>query len=122
MSQDVPPLKEWSHVAAAAATTPQGGNMRLFMNGNLTKETPFPALKGLPSDADTQDALIGRTWEDARFFQGMIDEVAIFSVALSEDDINSIATKGLSKAIGITAVFSASKIATAWAAIKCALE
>lgn len=118
MSQGVPPLKEWSHVAAAAETTPQGGNMKLFMNGKLTKETPFPALKGLPGDSDTQDVLIGRTWEDARFFQGMIDEVAIFNVALSEDDINSIATKGLSRATGITAVSISGKIAAAWAAIK----
>ena len=41
-----PPLKEWSHVAASG----QEGDMKLFMNGSLTKETPLGTLKAFPGD------------------------------------------------------------------------
>jgi len=47
-----------------------------------------------------------------------MDEVAIFDVALIEDDMKSIMTNGLEKATGITAVSPADKIAITWASIK----
>ena len=62
---------------------------------------------------------IGRYYDLARVFSGLIDEVAIFNVVLTEDDIKTIMTKGLE---GISAVSSAGKLATTWAEIKCALE
>lgn len=50
-----------------------------------------------------------------RFGKGTIDEVAIFDVALSRDDIQSIMNKGFLMAL---AVESADKLATTWADIK----
>jgi len=52
---------------------------------------------------------------DNYYIQGIIDEVAIFNVALTEDDVNVIMNKGLEKA---SAVFTADKLATSWRAIK----
>ena len=42
-----------------------------------------------------------------------MDEVAIFNVALAEEDIEKLATVGFSKSVS-----SAGKLATAWGAIK----
>ncbi|MFC1713538.1 hypothetical protein ACFL6S_07720 [Candidatus Poribacteria bacterium] len=49
----------------------------------------------------------------------LIDEVAILNRVLTEDEINTIMTKGLDKALGITAVFPANKLATRWSTVKC---
>lgn len=49
------------------------------------------------------------------FFNGIIDEVTIFNVALTENDIQSIMTKGLKS---VAAVSPTGKLATAWGAIK----
>jgi hypothetical protein len=51
----------------------------------------------------------------AGFFKGIIDEVAIFNVALSEADIKEIMNMSVS---GKAAVSSSGKLATAWAMIK----
>jgi hypothetical protein len=50
------------------------------------------------------------------FFHGIIDEVAVFNEALSEDHIKSIMDLGLS--VVTTSVSPSGKIATAWASIK----
>ena len=55
---------------------------------------------------------------EATRFNGVIDEVAIFNVALDVDDINEIMTEGLGEATGITAVEPSGKLAATWASIK----
>ena len=52
---------------------------------------------------------------DGDCYGGIIDEVAIFNVVLSEDDIQNIMNKGLE---GMTAVSSAGKLTTTWGVIK----
>jgi len=56
----------------------------------------------------------GTSW----YFNGIIDEVAVFNVALSENDIGSIMTKGLEEATGMTAVSPSGKLTTTWGDIK----
>lgn len=51
-------------------------------------------------------------------FAGEIGEVAVFNVPLSEGDINTIMTKGLSRALGWTAVYLKEKLATIWGRVK----
>ena len=58
---------------------------------------------------------IGRYYDLARVFSGLIDEVAIFNVVLTDDDIQTIMTKGLE---GISAVSPSGKLTTTWAEIK----
>ena len=53
------------------------------------------------------------TW--GQYFSGQFDEVAFFSVALTEDDIEILVTKGLKSAL---AVFPAGKLAITWGNIK----
>ena len=52
---------------------------------------------------------------DGTYFQGMIDEVAIFDDALGGVEISKIATDGFG---GGTPVFPADKLATKWSKIK----
>ena len=50
-----------------------------------------------------------------QYFSGQFDEIAFFSVALTEDDIGILVTKGLKSAL---AVYPAGKLATTWGNIK----
>ena len=112
------PLKTWTHLAFVVESGKGGGKISAFTDGKLVKETPSAALKGLPGDADTQDVVIGRTHEGSRFFGGMIDEVALFNVALTEADMADIVKSGLSRTLGITAVEATGKLTTTWATLK----
>jgi concanavalin A-like lectin/glucanase superfamily protein len=114
LSQALLPLDEWFHLAYVI--TP--GVMKCFVNGAVAKETANAALKDLPGDGDTNDFLVGRTWEDQRFLGGAMDEVALFTVALSDDEIKRIADNGLERGIGLAAVDPAGKLATTWSKIR----
>lgn len=57
----------------------------------------------------------GGWYGTSRFFNGLLDDVAIFEGALSEDDIKDIATRGL---IDAAAVSPSGKLSIAWATIK----
>ena len=48
-------------------------------------------------------------------FNGILDEIAIFNIALTEDDIKTIMTEGLERTL---AVSPAGKLSTTWASIK----
>jgi len=67
----------------------------------------------------TNDATIG-AWinypASPQYFNGTIDEVAIFNVALTDADINSIMNQGLQNVVG--AVSPTGKLTTTWASIK----
>jgi hypothetical protein len=84
----------------------------------MAKETQRPALKGLAGDGDTQDVVIGKTWENQRFFGGAIDEVGLFMTALRDDEVKRIAENGLKRGVGITAVRPGDKLATMWSKIR----
>ena len=92
--------------------------MKLYINGILDKEMPSAALKSLPGDSDANDVVIGKTWEGQRFFGGVIDEVALFDVALTAEEIKRIAENGLERGIGLTAVEPSSKLAATWGMLK----
>ena len=49
---------------------------------------------------------------------GMMDEVAVFNVALPVDDIKEIMDEGLEAALGIIAVDLSGKLATTWGDVK----
>ncbi|MDE0011279.1 MAG: LamG domain-containing protein [Candidatus Poribacteria bacterium] len=71
-----------------------------------------------PIDADDGPVFIGRdTCCDGRFGDAVIDEVAIFNVALGEDDIQMMMEKGLS-ALLLTPVEPEGKLSTTWANVK----
>ena len=71
-----------------------------------------------PLDADDGPVFIGRdTCCDGRFGNAIIDEVAIFNVALNADEIQAMMEKGLS-AMLLTPVDPKDKLSTTWADVK----
>ena len=71
-----------------------------------------------PIDADDGELFIGRdTCCDGRIGDAVIDEVAIFNVALSASEIKLMMDKGLS-ALLLTPVEPEDKLSTTWASVK----
>jgi hypothetical protein len=101
---------KWQHVAY----TYDGANIRLYVNGALvgTKEASGDIL------TDDKDFRIADWPGGARNFNGLIDEVAVFNVTLTEDDIKNIMNNGLGKSIVMAAVFPKGKLTSTWAGIK----
>ena len=106
-----PSKKVWHHLAGSYDDS--NGELIAYVDGKeyatakangTVLENKWPALHiGKPNNVD------------AYYIQGVIDEVAVFNVALTEDDINAIMTSGLEKAF---AVFAAGKLAISWGVIK----
>lgn len=61
---------------------------------------------------------IGSRDDKQEAFTGLIDEIAFFNVALSDDDIKAIADSGLSVVLGFAAVSPEAKLAMTWAKLK----
>ena len=80
-----------------------------FIDGELVSSEPrTPATVGTT-------LIMGEEVDRNEWFNGSIDEVAIFSVVLGEDDIKSIMTKGLKRSAAIS---PSGKLAAAWGQIK----
>jgi len=77
------------------------------------------AAVGSPPPADQAEVHIGG-WQNntSELIDGMLDEVAIFGVAITEDDMKNLMTKGIEKALGITPVEPSGKLSATWADIK----
>ncbi|MBC8468743.1 MAG: hypothetical protein H8D56_04665 [Planctomycetes bacterium] len=54
----------------------------------------------------------------ADFAKGIIDDVGLFNVALSLEEINDIMKEGVGRTTGISAISFVGKLATAWGKIK----
>lgn len=105
--------KTWYH----AALTSDGTTLLLYMDG----EKVANAGSGKPL-YDDKTVRIGVHPDDTgAAFDGFIDEIALFSEALSQEDIQAIMNKGLEATAGVNAVFSVGKLATAWGSIRIGL-
>lgn len=98
----------WHHVAFVL----DSGAVKVYKDGVKTVDSTYQVGEGFSNQDNLQ---IGTT-----NFAGAFDEVAIFNIALEDDDIKEIMEDGLEKATGVlqTAVSSADRFATTWAGIK----
>ena len=99
---------KWHHIGG----TYDGKKVNVFVDGELEASNaaagPFKTgAKYIGSRDDKQEA-----------FTGLIDEIAFFNVALSEDDMKAIAESGLSVVLGFASVSPQAKLATTWAQLK----
>jgi len=109
-SEGQPPTGQWVHIAG----TYDGASQILYFDGEIVGENNEAfSFRG----DNNLSVIIGKGVDrDNYAFNGSIDEVAVFNVALTADDINDIMTNGLSS---ITAAVSTSgKLATTWSEIK----
>jgi len=101
--------EEWHFLVASY----DGKNLHVYVDGKHEKEQPFAQ-----ADSNTAPVTIGDRLDGSQPISGIIDDVGLFSVALSEKDINDIMTKGLGAATGVAPVNSLGKLASTWGMIK----
>lgn len=101
-------LHEWQHVVASVDDQ---GFHRYWINGEPVGE--FGRQHPPPGTADVDDVYIGRTHERNREFLGIIDEVRIWSRALSTDEIRQEMIFSMT-----ISVSPRGKLATLWADLK----
>lgn len=101
-----PALKEWHHVAS----TYDGSAIRQYIDGKLDVEFKPPAGKINSVDIVFR---IGKSQTGLSGTVCLVDEVAIYNRALSEDEINQDMNNGV-----LFAVDPGGKLATTWANLK----
>src|SRR5690606_19665942 len=79
------PLNQWSHVV----TTYDGSEKRIYINGDLDIATAVTGTLGTGGDV-TIGALAADRDNTDRRFDGLIDDVRVYSRALSADDIKAL--------------------------------
>ena len=99
---------KWHQIAG----TYDGKKVNVYVDGELE------ASNAAAGPFKTGPKYIGSRHDKQEAYTGLIDEIAFFNVALSENDVKAIAESGLSIALGFAAVSPQSKLATAWAKLK----
>ena len=106
--------KEWIHVVETRDVAKR--EYRMYKNGEAIANDKWAKCGAHPcgdSSASNLNLLIGSGY--AGKFRGIIDDVAIFNVVLSEDEIQDIMDDGLE---GAFAVSPTGKLTTTWANLK----
>jgi hypothetical protein len=112
-SDDEIPADSWSHVAV----TYDGSTKKLYIDGNLVNLGVFNGADRQGEIGTSANNILiaqGNTGVGAQAFEGLIDEIAVFNIALTENDIKDF-MKGWSFLLAVT---PASKLTTTWAAVK----
>jgi len=105
-----PSANEWHHIALVY----DGKKVQFYLDGSAEQEGDLTGnIKKLANPVVMGHN--GQKPNPREWYSGLLDEVAIFNVGLSKDDIKNIMTRGLE---GITAVSEAGKLATTWGDIK----
>ena len=105
-------LNTWHHVAA----TFDGSKIRLYKDGIQVNSANRPEKLAIVPEGWAMGGL-GPALPDAAYcYAGIIDEAAVFNVALSDAEIKNIMSNGLEK--GLAVAEPVSKLATIWATIK----
>jgi hypothetical protein len=108
-SPDAITLNTWYHIVGVY----DGTGPKVYVNGVLKNSQAYSPVE--PEIANTR--IGGGQWNPPRAqVTGLIDEVAIFNVVLTESDIQAIMNRGLERAI--SAVFPSGKLTTTWGLIK----
>ncbi|MDQ1328795.1 MAG: hypothetical protein QG641_2081 [Candidatus Poribacteria bacterium] len=108
-----PKLNTWEHYAFTFDS--KAKKREIFVNGNSVGSD---TAGGLPAGSDDQDIEIGSMIYANLYYSGIIDDVAIFSAVLTQDDIGNIMNNGIGKATGLTPVSPKGLLATVWGEIR----
>ena len=107
---------KWHHLAA---TADRKGAMKLYRDGKLEAEKDISAHQKENEDNHKPFTIGGEAGVASRsLVDGAMDEVALFNIVLTEDQITEIAEKGLARTLGAEAVSPNDKLATTWGKIK----
>ncbi len=100
---------QWHFIAGVADT--DSGKASIWIDGTMEAELDFNTDDGYGTAEGVFH--IGRHFD--RYTAGIIDEVALYNVALSEADLNGIMNDGL---VSVTDVEPKGKLTTTWGTIK----
>lgn len=101
---------EWYFVAAVVDT--ENGVIKVYSNGDMVMQQ---AIAPGDTPGDPTQIWVGASPENYQWIGGIIDDVAFFNVALSDEDLKFIMDSGILKS---GAVDYAGKLSTTWAEIK----
>ena len=106
---------QWLHLVGTYDNA--SGQAKIYMNGEV-QDTHN--LTGVISGVQYSSigAQGGPDGPFSDFLDGILDEVAVFSVALTEQEIKTVMEQGLAESVGIAAVDVSGKLTTTWSAIK----
>ncbi len=107
-----PPLGEWYHVAA----TFDKGKLELYVNGIMEDTAVVSAGTEILTDLLTPVSIGAQRFTGDGLLQGSVDEVAIWSRVLSEDEIKESMQRPLSQSFAVEPM---DKLAISWGSIKC---
>jgi len=116
-SPTAPEQGKWIHVAGVY----DGKEMRIYINGKFDVGEPGDGFKNPQKQSgkiivSKEPLTLGSEliWKTAEY-HGLLDEVAIFNVALTEDDVPKIMNEGVES---FMAVLPVDKLASVWGIIK----
>ncbi len=105
---------EWHHIAA---TADRDGDAIFYRDGVFEAKMDISA-DAKQDETNAQDFNIGADANSRWYLNGLLDEVAFFNTALTEDDVKRIMNDGLERVLGLTPVSSAGKLTSSWGSIK----
>ncbi|MDA1190857.1 MAG: LamG domain-containing protein [Candidatus Poribacteria bacterium] len=107
-SKVVVPLNRWVHVAA----TYDGAKVTLYIDGEIDTEQAFSG----EMLTNEEPVYLGASqfWEP-RTYDGLMDDAALFNVALSQGDVQELMTVGLTATLDVE---PSHKLAATWGALK----
>jgi hypothetical protein len=111
-SAGVPETEVWTHFAAVY----DGGDglLKVYVNGKQAGQSSRPEKPNPGNDPVTFG-----NWNGGNNFVGILDDLAIFNVALEEEDIMDIATDGLQVFLAIDqSVQPSGKLTSTWGRLK----
>ena len=100
----------WDHIAATYDSASK--TAKTYFNGTLSNQAAGVNMN------TTSPVNIHIASPENNRFNGIIDEVAIFNVALEVGDIQTLMNKGLKETLNPSAVDLSGKLAATWASIK----
>ena len=98
---------QWHHVVGVAEDQE---NVKLYLDGELMNTTPTPDSISVAYGASLKPSIAYTEHMGGIWYEGDIDEVAVYEGALSDDDVKRL--------YNLTAVEPADKIAVAWGMLK----
>ena len=107
---------EWHHLAATGSAT----SVKNYLDGELGQEAAVAVANHGSSAFEVNIGGGGVFDADGNWYTGDIDDVAIFNVALEQDDIKKIMDDGLALVLGLAPVSAEGKLAGSWGELKTA--
>lgn len=102
-SDDLLELDKWYHMALIFDSSLSSNNLKVYLNGVLKGTSSHGSLKA-PIISEAVQFNIGKQSTDQDiFFKGCIDEVRVFDIALSEDQMQKIINQEIQENAGTVA-------------------